>query len=231
MAANPTLHLPVLPLRNAVLFPGVSFPISAGRPQTLKAIEAAMKSPEKLVFAVAQRDDVEELSPEGLYTIGTISTIFVVSAPQTVSTVPTLTPTTNPVLGSLVTNGDAAIASGDYTGALNYYLAYSSQNAQDADVLFKIGKTYVDPKNPSPDYLAGVAYLQRALSINPNGSWSTEAASLLTQYEPQALAAATTTALAVTSSQTVTGTTVTTGTTIPNPAGSAPITATTVLTK
>ena len=168
----------------------------------------------------------------GILIIGTISTIFVVSAPQTVSTVPTLTPTTNAVLGSLVTNGDAAIASGDYTGALNYYLAYSSQNAQDADVLFKIGKTYVDPKNPSPDYLAGVAYLQRALSINPNGSWSTEASALLTQYEPQALVAATSTALAASSP--VTGTTVTTGTTlptIPNPGGSVPITATTVLTK
>ncbi len=70
-----TLSLPVLPLRNAVLFPGVSFPISAGRAGTLRAIDEAMKQPEQLVFAVAQREDVEKVVPEGLYTIGTIASI------------------------------------------------------------------------------------------------------------------------------------------------------------
>ena len=70
-----TLILPVLPLRNAVLFPGVSFPISAGRAGTLRAIDEAMKHPEHLVFAVSQREDVEKVTPEGLYTIGTIASI------------------------------------------------------------------------------------------------------------------------------------------------------------
>ena len=50
--------LPVVPMRNAVLFPGVTFPISAGRAGTLRAIEAALSTPERLVFAVAQREDV-----------------------------------------------------------------------------------------------------------------------------------------------------------------------------
>src|SRR5712692_10017309 len=70
-----TLTLPVVPLRNAVLFPGVSFPISAGRAGTLRAIETAMKTPERRVFAVMQHEDVEGVAPEGLYTIGTIATI------------------------------------------------------------------------------------------------------------------------------------------------------------
>ncbi|HQR67242.1 MAG TPA: endopeptidase La [Thermoanaerobaculia bacterium] len=69
------LTLPVLPFRNAVLFPGVSFPISAGRGGTLRAIDEAMKHPERLIFAVAQRQDVEKVAPEGLYTIGTIASI------------------------------------------------------------------------------------------------------------------------------------------------------------
>ena len=51
------LSLPVVPMRNAVLFPGVTFPISAGRAGTLRAIEAAMSTPERLVFAVAQRHE------------------------------------------------------------------------------------------------------------------------------------------------------------------------------
>ncbi len=70
-----TQTLPVIPLRNAVLFPGVSFPIAAGRPGTLHAIETAMKSPEQLVFAVTQRQDVEGVTPELLHTVGTIAAI------------------------------------------------------------------------------------------------------------------------------------------------------------
>jgi ATP-dependent Lon protease len=71
-----TLTLPVLPLRNAVLFPGVSTPISAGRGGTVRAIEAALRAGgDALVFAVAQRTDVEKVTPEGLYTIGTIAKV------------------------------------------------------------------------------------------------------------------------------------------------------------
>jgi ATP-dependent Lon protease len=69
------LILPVLPLRNAVLFPGVSFPISAGRAGTLRAIEQAVRQKESLIFAVAQREDTERITPDGLYTIGTVATI------------------------------------------------------------------------------------------------------------------------------------------------------------
>ncbi|MDX9733386.1 MAG: endopeptidase La, partial [Thermoanaerobaculia bacterium] len=72
---HPSKVLPVIPLRNAVLFPGVSFPIAAGRPGTLHAIETAMKSPEQLVFAVTQRQDLEAVTPELLHTVGTIASI------------------------------------------------------------------------------------------------------------------------------------------------------------
>ncbi len=71
-----TLTLPVLPLRNAVLFPGVATPISAGRGGTVRAIEAALRAGgDALVFAVAQREDVERVTPEGLFTIGTIAKV------------------------------------------------------------------------------------------------------------------------------------------------------------
>ncbi len=68
-------HLPIVAMRSGVLFPGMSLPISAARPQTLRAIEAALRQPERHVFVVAQRDDGEEINPEGLYTIGTIATV------------------------------------------------------------------------------------------------------------------------------------------------------------
>src|SRR6266542_972576 len=69
------LNLPVVPMRNSVLFPGVGLPISAGRAGTLRAIDAAVNGTDKRVFAVAQRQDGDEVAPERLYTIGTIATL------------------------------------------------------------------------------------------------------------------------------------------------------------
>ncbi|HYC31218.1 MAG TPA: LON peptidase substrate-binding domain-containing protein, partial [Gemmatimonadales bacterium] len=65
----------MLPLREVVLFPGVTAPIGAGRPATLRAIEAALTTPDRLVFAVSQRQNVENVNAEVLYTIGTIARI------------------------------------------------------------------------------------------------------------------------------------------------------------
>ncbi|HYK83277.1 MAG TPA: endopeptidase La [Gemmatimonadales bacterium] len=69
------LTLPVLPVRELVLFPGVSTPIGAGRPATLRAIEAALKSDSRLIFAVAQRENVDQVTPAVLYTTGTVAKI------------------------------------------------------------------------------------------------------------------------------------------------------------
>ena len=66
--------LPVLPLRGTVIFPGLTAPIAAGRPGTLRAIEAALKG-DRLVFAVAQRDNTDEPSPEILYSMGVVARI------------------------------------------------------------------------------------------------------------------------------------------------------------
>src|SRR5215213_7277373 len=72
MATRQTL--PVLPLRGTVIFPGLTAPIAAGRPGTLRAIESALKG-ERLVFAVAQRDNTDEPAPEILYSMGVIARI------------------------------------------------------------------------------------------------------------------------------------------------------------
>jgi ATP-dependent Lon protease len=66
--------LPVLPLRGTVIFPGHTAPIAAGRPGTLRAIEAALRG-DRMVFAVAQRDNADEPTPEILYTMGVVAKI------------------------------------------------------------------------------------------------------------------------------------------------------------
>jgi ATP-dependent Lon protease len=66
--------LPVLPLRGTVIFPGITTPIAAGRPGTLRAIEAALKG-DRIVFAVAQKDNTESPASDVLYHMGVIARI------------------------------------------------------------------------------------------------------------------------------------------------------------
>jgi ATP-dependent Lon protease len=64
--------LPILPLKNTVLFPQLFIPLSVGRPQSVAAVEAAMATEEKTFIAVAQRDaSVEQPGLADLYTVGT----------------------------------------------------------------------------------------------------------------------------------------------------------------
>jgi ATP-dependent Lon protease len=63
--------LPVLPLRDTVVYPGVAVPISAGRPGTVEAVQEALEGDRRL-FAVAQRENVDDPQPEFLYHVGTI---------------------------------------------------------------------------------------------------------------------------------------------------------------
>jgi ATP-dependent Lon protease len=70
-------ELPVLPLRETVVFPGVTAPIVAGRDKTLRAIERALSSEEdvKRIFAVAQRENVDEPTADVLHNVGVICRI------------------------------------------------------------------------------------------------------------------------------------------------------------
>ena len=64
--------LPILPLRNMVIFPGIVMPISVGRDKSLKLIKKAFKG-DKLVGAVTQRDaSIDEPTAADLYDSGTI---------------------------------------------------------------------------------------------------------------------------------------------------------------
>ena len=71
------LRLAVLPLRDTVVFPGVTAPIVAGRDKTLRAIEEALKGEGEIkrIFAVAQRENADEPSADVLYSIGVICQI------------------------------------------------------------------------------------------------------------------------------------------------------------
>ncbi|HTE09245.1 MAG TPA: endopeptidase La [Flavitalea sp.] len=68
-------ELPLLPLRNTVLFPGVVLPITVGRDKSIRAVNDAYKA-DKLVGVVAQKDsEVEEPTVSDLEDIGTVARI------------------------------------------------------------------------------------------------------------------------------------------------------------
>jgi len=67
--------LPVLPLRDTVVYPGVAVPISAGRPGTVEAVQEALEGDRRL-FAVAQRENVDDPHPDLLYNVGTVVRII-----------------------------------------------------------------------------------------------------------------------------------------------------------
>ena len=68
-------ELPILPLRNTVLFPGVVIPITVGRDKSIKAVNDAHKA-DKLIGVVAQKDsNVEEPTVSDLEDIGTVAKI------------------------------------------------------------------------------------------------------------------------------------------------------------
>ena len=70
------LNLPLLPLRDIVVFPGMIVPLFVGRDKSVVALERAMSS-DKEIFLVAQLDPAEDdPDMDDLYTIGVTATIM-----------------------------------------------------------------------------------------------------------------------------------------------------------
>ena len=71
-----TVELPLLPLRDVVVFPHMVIPLFVGRPKSIKALEVAMESG-KGILLVAQKSAVkDEPEAEDLYNIGCVANIL-----------------------------------------------------------------------------------------------------------------------------------------------------------
>jgi ATP-dependent Lon protease len=70
------LTLPLLPLKNSVLFPSVLMPLTVGRPLSMAAIEAVLAREDKELIVAAQRDaSVDTPGPHDFFSIGTKAVI------------------------------------------------------------------------------------------------------------------------------------------------------------
>ncbi|CAD5266066.1 DNA-binding ATP-dependent protease La [Alteromonas sp. 38] len=70
------IEIPVLALRDVVVYPHMVIPLFVGREKSIRCLEAAMEN-EKQIFLVAQKDaGVDEPDADDIYTVGTIATIL-----------------------------------------------------------------------------------------------------------------------------------------------------------
>ena len=69
--------IPVLPLRDVVVYPGMVIPLFVGRARSIKALEAAAASEDKKILLVAQRNpSIDEPEEDDVYRFGTVSTVL-----------------------------------------------------------------------------------------------------------------------------------------------------------
>src|SRR3954469_19835009 len=73
--SKPT-QLPLLPLRDVVVFPHMVIPLFVGRPKSIKALEAAMESGKSIVLVAQKSAAKDDPAPEDLYEIGSIANIL-----------------------------------------------------------------------------------------------------------------------------------------------------------
>ena len=69
-------RIPLLPLRDIVVFPHMVVPLFVGRPKSIQALEDAMAGDRQLVVAAQRQAGEEDPTPEDIYDIGTLGTII-----------------------------------------------------------------------------------------------------------------------------------------------------------
>ena len=68
--------VPVLPLRDVVVYPHMVIPLFVGREKSILALDQAMKSDKRIVLIAQKQADVDDPKAEDLYRVGTVATIL-----------------------------------------------------------------------------------------------------------------------------------------------------------
>ena len=68
--------LPLLPLRDVVVYPQIVQPLFVGRPKSIKALEIAMASAKQVLLVAQKNASEDEPGADDLFSIGTVATIL-----------------------------------------------------------------------------------------------------------------------------------------------------------
>jgi ATP-dependent Lon protease len=69
-------NIPVLPLRDVVVYPHMVIPLFVGREKSIQALEAAMKADKRIMLVAQKQADVDDPKADDLYAIGTVASIL-----------------------------------------------------------------------------------------------------------------------------------------------------------
>ena len=76
MSDKPSIALPILPLRDIVVFPHMIVPLFVGREKSIKALEAVMAEEKQIILVTQTEADIEDPGADGLHRIGTVGSIL-----------------------------------------------------------------------------------------------------------------------------------------------------------
>ena len=76
LESDETTILPLLPLRDVVVFPHMVIPLFVGRPKSIKALEAAMEEGKNVVLIAQKSAANDDPTPEDLYDVGSVASIL-----------------------------------------------------------------------------------------------------------------------------------------------------------
>mgnify|MGYP001952098887 len=71
-----TLELPLLPLRDVVVFPHMVIPLFVGRPKSIKALETAMAAERRIMLVAQKTAAKDEPSISDMFSMGCVATIL-----------------------------------------------------------------------------------------------------------------------------------------------------------
>src|SRR5512139_1964500 len=66
--------VPLLPLRDIILFPHMVIPIFVGRDRSIQAIDSAMEKDRRILFCLQKDSKINDPQPEDIYSVGTLGT-------------------------------------------------------------------------------------------------------------------------------------------------------------
>src|SRR6187399_1743024 len=76
LPSNEPVTLPLLPLRDVVVFPHMVIPLFVGRPKSIKALDAAMESGKHILLVAQKQASKDDPTAEDLYDIGSVATVL-----------------------------------------------------------------------------------------------------------------------------------------------------------
>jgi len=76
VASNDISELPVLPLRDVVVYPHMVIPLFVGREKSVRALEIAMEGDKRILLVAQRSPDVDDPQAGDLYSIGTVATVL-----------------------------------------------------------------------------------------------------------------------------------------------------------